>query len=861
MHSYMNSELPIEDRVNLLVSQMTLEEKISQMIHNAPAIERLGVPAYNWWSEGLHGVARAGVATVFPQAIGLAATWNPELMFQVAAVISDEGRAKHHEALRRDIRELYTGLTFWSPNVNIFRDPRWGRGQETYGEDPYLTASMGVPFVKGLQGDDPRYLKLVATPKHYAVHSGPEPIRHAFNAEVSERDLHETYLPQFEACVREGGAYSIMGAYNRTNGEACCASCTLLQKILRDEWGFEGFVVSDCMAIYDIYAHHKLVDTAEAAAALAVENGCELNCGQTYPALLGAVAQGLISESTIDTAVKRLFTARFLLGMFDPPQQVPYSQIPYNIINSEAHQTLALQAARESVVLLKNEENLLPLSKEIASIAVIGPTADDLQSLLGNYNGTPASASTLLTGIRKKVSPSARIYYAQGCPIAAGVPPLEVISTRHLYPAETNENKNGLSAAYYNNPNFEGDPVIEQIDNTVNAFWKDTTPLTGEWGDGFSVRWTGFLVPPMTGAYQLGVNGFSDYELFINDELIVSCLDVHHPRVKSKEVELEAGRLYHLRLNYANKGLDPQVQLLWAYTGTDHQAKALEAAAKADVIIAAMGLTSNLEGEEMPVDVKGFFGGDRTDISLPAPQEALLKQLHALGKPVVLVLLSGSALAVEWAAENVPAIVAAWYPGEAGGDAVADVLFGDYNPAGRLPVTFYRSVDDLPPFEDYRMENRTYRYFKGQPLFAFGHGLSYTTFQFDNLQVDQAEVAVGGKVKVSVDVTNCGSRAGDEVVQLYTRQFVAPPRPIKELKGYKRISLLPGECKTVTFTLHTNQLSVYDAEMLAAVHPGKVEIMIGSSSADVPLKGAFEIIGNSADVRNNKVFFSDVAVH
>jgi beta-glucosidase len=615
------------------------------------------------------------------------------------------------------------------------------------------------------------------------------------------------------------------------------------------------------MAIYDIYAHHKLVDTAEEAAALAVENGCELNCGQTYPALLGAVAQGLIAESAIDLALKRLFTARFLLGMFDPPEQVPFSQIPYTIINSEAHRALALQAARESVVLLKNEGDLLPLSKEIESIAVIGPNADDLQSLLGNYNGTPANASTLLTGIRQKVSPTARVYYAQGCPIANGVPPLEVISTRHLYPAETNENKNGLSAAYYDNPGFEGRPVIKRIDNTIDAIWKDTTPLTGEWGDGFSVQWTGFLVPPKTGSYRIGVNGFSDYHLFINDELIVSCEDVHHPRVKSKEVELEAGRLYRLRLDYAGKGLDPQVQLLWAYNGTDYQAKALETAEKAEVIIAVMGLSPNLEGEEMPVDVEGFFGGDRTDIALPAPQEALLKRLHALGKPVVLVLLSGSALAVSWAAENVPAIVQAWYPGEAGGDAVADVLFGDYNPAGRLPVTFYRSVDDLPPFEDYRMENRTYRYFKGQPLFSFGHGLSYTTFQFDNLRIDRAEVEVGGKVTITVDVTNCGSRAGDEVVQLYTRQFVAPPRPIKELKGFKRMTLLPGERKTVTFTIHANQLSVYDEKMLAAVHPGKVEVMVGNSSTSLPLGGSFEIVGESADVRNNKVFFSDVHVH
>jgi beta-glucosidase len=820
----------------------------------------LGIPAYNWWNEGLHGVGRAGVATVFPQAIGLAATWNPDLMSQIAVAISDEARAKHHEALRRDIRAIYTGLTFWSPNVNIFRDPRWGRGQETYGEDPYLTASMGVPFVKGLQGDDPDYLKLVATPKHYAVHSGPESIRHSFDAQVSERDLRETYLPHFEACVKEGEAYSIMGAYNRTNGEACCASETLLQKILRDEWGFDGFVVSDCWAIYDIYGNHKLVNTAEEAAALAVENGCELNCGSTYPALLGAIEQGLIAESTVDQALRRLFTARFLLGMFDPPEHVPFAQIPYDIINSETHQALSLQAARESIVLLKNEDQLLPLSKEIESIAVIGPNADDIQSLLGNYNGTPANPSTLLTGIRKKVSPTTRLYYAQGCAVADGVPPLEVISTAYLYPSDTGENKNGLTAVYYDNAEFEGTPVIERIDSTIDAIWKNSTPLTGEWGDAFSVRWTGFLVPPKSGIYRIAVNGFSSYELLIDDEAVVSYSDTHHPRVKSREIELEAGRLYNLRLDYASKGLDPQVQLLWSYIDTDYETAALETAEKADIIIAAMGLSPNLEGEEMPIDVEGFFGGDRTDITLPSSQEKLLKKLYALGKPVVLVLLNGSALAINWAEENIPAILEAWYPGEAGGDALADILFGDYNPAGRLPVTFYRSVDDLPPFEDYRMENRTYRYFKGDPLYAFGHGLSYTTFRFDNLQIDQSEAAVGGKVNISADITNIGDRVGDEVVQLYTRQFVAPPRPIKELKGYKRITLQSGECKTVTFTLYINQLGVYDEEMLSAVQPGTVEVMVGNSSASLPLQGAFEIIGPTADIRNNKVFFSKVHV-
>ncbi len=851
--------LPIEERVADLVSRMTLEEKVSQMVFDAPAIERLDVPKYNWWNECLHGVGRAGVATVFPQAIGLAATWNPDLMHQMATATSDEARAKHHEAARRDIREIYTGLTFWSPNVNIFRDPRWGRGQETYGEDPYLTAQMGVAFVKGLQGDDPRYLKLVATPKHYAVHSGPESERHHFNAQVSGRDLRETYLLAFEACVKEAMAASVMGAYNRTNGEPCCASPTLLERILRQEWGFDGYVVSDCGAIYDIYAHHKVVDTPEEAAALAVKNGCELNCGEVYPALLDAVEQGLISEDIINRAVKRLFTARFRLGMFDPPEEVPYTQIPYEIIGSPEHRELALRAARESIVLLKNENDLLPLRKDLESIAVIGPNADNLQALLGNYSGTPAKAVTPLEGIRKKIAPSTRLYYARGCALADGVPPQEVIPSTHLRPVDADAGETGLTADYYDNPKFGGKPVLSQVDGVVDFIWKDTTPLTGQWADSFAVRWTGFLVPPKSGIYRLGVRGFSAYRLYLDGELIVDYQDIHHPILKTGEVELDAGRFYSLRLDYVSRGLDPQVQLLWSLPNIDHEARALEAAEKADVVIAVMGLSPSLEGEEMPVAVEGFTGGDRTDIRVPRPQEELLKQVHALGKPVVLVLLNGSALAVNWAAECIPAIVEAWYPGQAGGEALADVLFGDYNPGGRLPVTFYQSVDDLPPFEDYDMEGRTYRYFRGEPLFAFGHGLSYTTFEFDNLHIDPSRVEVGGEVAISVDVTNAGDRAGDEVVQLYVRHLDANvPRPIKELKGFKRITLQPGECKTVTFTLHTHQLGYYDEAMRYVVQPGTIEVMIGNSSKHVQLSGQLGIVGQRADVGSSKVFFSQV---
>jgi beta-glucosidase len=845
---------------------MTLEEKISQMVFDAPAIERLDIPAHNWWNECLHGVGRSGVATVFPQAIGLAATWNPDLIGQMATATSDEGRAKHHEAARRGMRQIYTGLTFWSPNINIFRDPRWGRGQETYGEDPYLTTQMGLVFVKGLQGDDPQYLKLVATPKHYAVHSGPEQDRHHFDAVIDERNMRDTYLPAFEACVKEGGAVSIMGAYNRVNGEPACASPTLLQKILREEWGFGGldgldaYVVSDCWAIIDIYAHHKVVDTPEEAAALAVKSGCELNCGSTYPALRGAVEQGLISEEAIDLAVKRLFTARFRLGMFDPPEQVPYTQIPYEIINSPEHQALALQVARESMVLLKNEGDLLPLSKDIKSITVVGPNADHLSVLVGNYSGTPAEAVTPLAGIRKKLSPATKLYYGQGCDLVDGAPLLEIIPSAFLRPAEADAGQAGLTADYYANPDFEGEPVLIRVDRTVDFIWKDTTPLTGQWGDGFSIRWTGYLVPPVSGAYRLGVDGFSGYKLYLDNELIVEHENMHHPVLRSKDVELEGGRFYSLRLECFNQGLDPQARLLWARPDVDYETPALETAGKADVIVAVMGLSPRLEGEEMPVQVDGFVGGDRARIELPRLQEAFLKKLHNLGKPLVLVLLNGSALAIPWAAREIPAIVEAWYPGQAGGDALADVLFGDYNPGGRLPITFYQSTTDLPPFEDYRMEGRTYRYFREEPLFPFGFGLSYTEFAFDNLRLDRDQVPVGDQVTVCVDVTNVGDRAGDEVVQLYVRHPEATvPRPIQELKGFKRITLEPGESKTVAFTLDARLLGYYDETMRYAVVPGVVEFLVGNSSKHLPLSGQFEIVGQVTEVED-KVFSSQVRV-
>jgi beta-glucosidase len=708
--AYQNLRLPVEKRVADLVSRLTLAEKIAQMGHAAPAIERLGIPAYNWWNECLHGVARAGIATVFPQAIGLASTWNVSLMKRIATAISDEARAKHHEAARQDIRDIYTGLTFWTPNINIFRDPRWGRGQETYGEDPYLTSRLGVAFIKGLQGNHPRYLKTVATPKHFAVHSGPENERHRFDAQANERDLRETYLPAFQACVEEGQAVSVMGAYNRTNGEPCCASPTLLEKILRQEWGFEGYVVSDCGAIDDIYKYHQVVPTPEAAAALAVNAGCDLNCGETYSALLKAVEQGLISEQTIDQSVTRLFTARFRLGMFDPPEKVPYAQTPYSVNDSPKHRALALRAARESIILLKNENDFLPLSKNLKSIAVIGPNADNVPVLLANYNGTPSEAVTPLVGIKRKVSSSTQVTYAQGCSIA----------------------------------------------KTSQA-------------------------------------GF---------------------------------------------------------------AEAVALAQAADVIIVCIGLSQRVEGEEGQeegVETGEVSTGDRTDLNLPGVQEALLQALQATGKPLVVVLINGSAVAINWANEHAPAILEAWYPGEEGGTAIADVLFGDYNPGGRLPVTFYTSVDQLPPFDDYRMAGRTYRYLKVEPLFRFGYGLSYTQFKYRRLQVKPKKIKPGQRVQVSVEVQNTGRCAGDEVVQFYVSDVAASvPVPLHQLQGFERIHLAPGEKKTVSCTLKPKQMSLINAQEKRVVEPGEFRVTAGGSqpspsNADV-LADSFEVRGETVEI-------------
>lgn len=849
---FRDPSLPFEERVEDLLKRLTLEEKIAQLMNDAPAVERLGIPAYNWWNECLHGVGRAGVATVFPQAIGLAATWDIELMERVGAAIAGEARAKHHEFVRRGKRNIYQGLTFWTPNINLFRDPRWGRGMETYGEDPHLTARLAVAFIRGLQGNHPRYLKTVATAKHFAVHSGPEPLRHSFDARVSMADLYESYLPHFEAAIREAGAASVMCAYNRVNGEPACASKLLLEDILRGEWGFQGYVVSDCGAIRDIYTEHRTAPTPEAGSAEALRRGTDLNCGTEYMHLANALRQGLATEADVDRALRRLLMARFRLGMFDPPEMVPYTQIPYSVNDSPEHRRLALEAARKSIVLLKNERGTLPLAKSVRTIAVIGPNADEVTALLGNYHGDPAEPVTPLAGIRRKLEGTgARVLYARGAELAEGLPHFEVVPSAHLLAPEHAGGGHGLLGEYFPSAAFDGRsrrprelthpstgrPAVEapqpvsarftRLDPEVNFVWRDGSPRADLDDDDFGVRWTGYLVPPVGGRYSLGAIGMNAYTLYLDDKPIARANHVHERAYVWSDLELEAGRRYRLRLDFHHYVNDADIRLVWAPPRPDPLPEAVEAARQADVVIAVLGLSPRLEGEEMRVPVAGFRGGDRETLDLPPSQQRLLEALAATGKPVVLVLMNGSALAVNWAGRNVPAIVEAWYPGQAGGDAIADVLFGDYNPAGRLPVTFYKSVDQLPPFTDYSMRGRTYRYFSGEPLFPFGFGLSYTKFTYGRLRAPR-QVRPGRPIVVEVEVRNAGRRAGEEVIQAYvTALDRTGVKPIRTLAAFARVALDAGERRSVTLRLDERAFSAPGADGRLRWSPGRYELWVG----------------------------------
>ena len=825
---FRNPSLPIEDRVNDLVSRMTLEEKVSQMVHTAAAIPRLGIPQYNWWSEGLHGAAREGYATVFPQAIGVAATFDPDLLHQDADATASEFRAKYEERVQQlGYSDWYHGLTVWSPNINIFRDPRWGRGQETYGEDPFLTARMGTAYVTGLQGSDPRYLKALATPKHFAVHSGPESTRHIADVPVSSHDLEDTYLPAFRATVG-AGAGSVMCAYNAIDGKPACAQPLLLQEHLRDAWHFNGYVVSDCGAASDISVNHHYTQTMPEGMAAAVKAGMDVICAWPVQAitaerdaLLKSVQQGLLPESAIDRSVKRLFTARMRLGMFDPPDSVPYAKTPLSEIDSEQHRLLSLQTARESLVLLKNSGQLLPLTGPYQTIAVIGPNADSIDPLLGNYNGTPTHPVTVLDGIRNKFK-DMKIKYVPGSSLTGpSLTPVLKSFLRNKSPME------GVVGAYFQGTQFQGTPAFTRIDPGVDFTWRNGSGAGPGLTENFSVRWTGTLVPPVTGDYQIGFTGTDAFSFWLDDQLIGESRYSETSKTRLQTMHLEAGYSYAVRIECSQERASGMAKLVWRVPGDEDQKELATAVEQADLIIAVLGLAGELEGEEMPIKIDGFSGGDRTNINLPAAQEQLLKDLVATGKPVVLVLMNGSALAVNWADEHVPAILEAWYPGEEGGTAVAEALAGDFSPGGRLPLTFYKSVDQLPAFEDYAMKGRTYRYFTGEPLYPFGYGLSYTVFEYSNLSFDKSSLGATDDLTASVDVKNTGKMAGDEVVEVYLTHPGVDGAPIRSLAGFSRTHVAAGATNHVSITVPNRQLSIVDPEGVRKIVPGDLQLFVG----------------------------------
>jgi len=855
---YLNPKLPLEQRVDDLIGRMTLEEKVAQMRDHAIAIPRLGVPKYDWWNEGLHGVAFSGYATNFPQVIGMAATWDADLVHKMAETISTEARAKYNEAMSHDQHEAFFGLTFWAPNINIFRDPRWGRGQETYGEDPFLTSRMGVAFVSGMQGSDPRYFRVVSTPKHYAVHSGPELLRHGFNVNVSPHDLEDTYLPAFRATVTETHAQSVMCAYNAIDGAPACASTMLLGEHLRDAWKFDGYVVSDCGAVADVYSgHHYSVDMPHAAAA-ALKAGTDLECGyktwQAFPSLIDAVRQGLIKEADLDNALRRLFRARFKLGMFDPPSSYAYGRIPASEVNSPEHRQQSLHAARESMVLLKNQGQTLPLKAGIARIAVVGPTAEFVQSLQGNYNGPPPSPVYPLNGIEKRFA-SAKVAYAQGSTLVEGFAmPIEHTA---LHPASGSGN--GLTGEYFSTQDLSGTPVLSRIDRNVNFNWDKVVPVNGLQRNNYSVRWSGSFTPPAPGEYKLGVRvnycysceNQESFRLYLDGKLLVESSGKttgERGAVIEAPVTFSDAQPHPIRLEYFHTTGTAGINLTWQAPAAVLRDQAVEAARDSDVTIAFVGLSPELEGEEMPVKLAGFSGGDRTSIDLPAAQEELLKALATTGKPLVVVLQNGSALAVNWAQQNANAILEAWYPGEEGGTAIAETLAGDNNPGGRLPLTFYSSLSQIPPFEEYSMRGRTYRYFTGKPLYGFGFGLSYTSFAYENLKIAPSQVQAGNPVEVQADVRNTGAVAGDEVVELYLTQPPGVEIPLRVLVGFKRVHLAPGQSAHVSLTIDPRSLGQVDQKGNRVIVPGEYSVSLGGAQpqdAASVLTGKFNVTGTA----------------
>jgi beta-glucosidase len=844
--SYQDNARPAAERAADLVSRMTLEEKASQLLNDAPAIPRLQVREYNWWNEGLHGVAAAGYATVFPQAIGLAATFDAPRIQAVADLISVEFRAKHlAERHRFGGSDWFAGLTVWSPNINIFRDPRWGRGQETYGEDPYLTTRLGVAFVRGLQGEDADYYRTVATPKHFAVHSGPEASRHRDDIHPSARDLADTYLPAFRATVIEGQAGSIMCAYNAVDGVPACASRSLLTDWLRRDWKFDGYVVSDCEAVADIYRpdHHGYSATPEAGVAAAFDAGMDLICGGPVEGehIVRSVREGLLSEATIDRSLVRLFTARVRLGQFDDAARV-FPSITAADYDTDAGRALSLATAEAAMVLLKND-GLLPLNEDVRRIAVIGPNADSQAALVGNYNGEPSQPVTILDGIRRRF-PDAEITFAEGTGL---IDPALVPVPNAVLCADAECRTSGLTLERFADRTYATAPIGTTPVGEPRYRW------SGELQSG-AVRFSGFLKASEDGEHVFRYDANGGYRIFIDDKPVVDAWRVDwRPSIAAGKVQLSRGQTYRIRVEAFQRATEGNEGLLWSLPSDPGAVAATQAARNADVVIFVAGLTSQLEGEEMGIEVPGFAGGDRTSLDLPAVQQSLLEKVHSTGTPVVLVLVNGSALSVNWADAHVPAILEAWYPGGQGGDAVARIIAGDVNPAGRLPVTFYRSADDLPSFTDYEMKDRTYRYFDGPVLYPFGHGLSYTRFAYSDPKVAARRVSADGSVEASVVVANAGDRAGDEVVQLYLSRPDVAGAPKHSLVGFQRIHLAAGEQRRVSFTIDNRSLSTVDASGVRRVDAGTASLWFGGGQPGlphVPGQAASVVITGSATLPN-----------
>jgi beta-glucosidase len=833
--AYLDTSLTPEQRAADLVHRLTLEEKASQLVNHSRAIPRLNIPAYDWWSEALHGVAVQGV-TEFPEPIGLAATFDTPLIHSMATVIGTEGRIIHQQAARSGGPLFFHGLDFWAPNINIFRDPRWGRGQETYGEDPFLTGRMAVAFVTGMQGDDPNHYRVIATPKHFVVHSGPEPTRHMEDVDVSKHDELDTYLPAFRAAITEGHAGSIMCAYNAINGQPACANEFTLMDQLRNKWGFKGYVVSDCGAVVDIFEGHHYRPTQPQASAISLIRGMDNECitsgddvkgDNDYHPYIDAMQQGYLPESAVDRALIRLYTARIKMGMFDPPDMDPYGKIDEKELASPENRALARKVAEESMVLLKND-GVLPLKPEVKSIAVVGPLADQTRVLLGNYNGTPDKIVSFMDGLKAEF-PNAKITYVPGTQFLnqSGDPMPAGLFT-------TPDGKPGLKADYGQGfrRGAQPTPITSRVEARVDLS-ADSMPAEAKDKRPLMVQWSGFINPTETGDYLIGIKA-DGFAMVTVDEKRVAQQFGNGSRMGN--VHLEKGHKVAVHVTYGFGAMGgtgtPSASLIWAKVVNGASPEAVEAARKADVVIAVVGITSELEGEEMPVNQPGFLGGDRTSIDLPEPEEQLVQGVASAGKPLVVVLMNGSALAVNWEKEHANAIVESWYSGEEGGTAIAETLSGKNNPAGRLPVTFYTGVDQLPHFENYSMENRTYRYFNGKPLFPFGYGLSYTKFSYSDLKLPSEPIRPGDSLDAEVTVTNTGSVAGDEVAELYLKFPKVDGAPRIALRGFSRVHLEPGASTQVKFSLKPRDLSMVTAVGQPIVAAGAYTVTIGGGQPD-----------------------------